>query len=149
MSAVRASLRSRLGAAPGMALALAFATTLSACTFVKMGPGADDVRVVGPGQLPAGCERRGVVEVSVKNRLGPYERDEMRVRDELETLARNEAPSLSADTIQPQAPPADGAQRFLAFRCGALSPTPVAAPASANRNGQPPAEAQTAPLKND
>ena len=111
---------------------------LSACTFVKMGPGADSVRVVGPGQMPAGCERRGEVEVSVKNRLGPYERDEMRVRDELETLARNEAPSLSADTIQPKAPPADGAQRFLAYRCGALSPTPVVAPTSAHRDAQPP-----------
>ena len=37
--------------------------------------------------------------------------------DELETLARNEAPGLAADTIQPKAAPADGAQRFLAFRC--------------------------------
>lgn len=138
----------RLRASPGLVLAATFATALSACTFVKMGPGADDVRVVGPGQLPAGCERRGVVEVSVKNRLGPYERDAMRVRDELETLARNEAPSLSADTIQPQAPPADGAQRFVAYRCGATAPIPVAAPASAHRDGQSPVEAQTAPLKN-
>ena len=146
MSAARGA---RLRAGRGLALAAACATALSACTFVKMGPGADAVRVVGPGQMPAGCERRGVVEVSVKNRLGPYERDEMRVRDELETLARNEAPSLAADTIQPEGPPADGAQRFLAYRCGALSPTPVAAPASAHRDGQPPAEAQTAPLKND
>ena len=136
-------------AAAGLACALVLAAALPGCTFVKMAPGADAVRVVGPGKLPAGCERRGEVEVSVKDRLGPYERDALRVRDELETLARNEAPSLSADTIQPKGPPVDGAQRFLAYRCGALSPTPVGAPASAGRDGQPPAEARTTPLKNE
>ncbi len=130
--------------------ALALGAALSGCTFVKMGPGAQAVRVIASGQLPAGCERRGEVEVSVKDRLGPYERDEMRVRDELETLARNEAPGLSADTIQPEGPPADGGQRFIAFRCGALAPgRAVVAPARPNRDGKPPAEAQTTPLKDE
>jgi len=123
----------------------ALVVVISSCSFVQMAPGADDVRVVGPGQLPAGCVKRGEVEVSVKDRLGPYSRDELRVKDELEVLARNEAPGLDADTIQPKAPPADGAQRFLAFRCGATTPVPTAqaeSPAS-------PQEAQTAPLKDE
>ena len=93
------------------------ALALPACTFVKMAPGADQVSVLALGAAPAACEKRGEIEVSVKDRLGPYERDTLRVMDELETLARNEAPSLSADTIQPKAAPADGAQRFLAYRC--------------------------------
>jgi hypothetical protein len=117
----------------------------SACTFVKMGPGADDVRVVATGQLPAGCEKRGEVEVSVKDRLGPYERDALRVRDELETLARNEAPGLSADTIQPKGPPLDGAQRWLAFRCNGATRAGVAPAPEA----PPPAEAKTTPLKDE
>ena len=90
---------------------------VSACTFVKMGPGADEVRVIAQGAPPVACEKRGEIDVSVKDRLGPYERDQLRVKDELETLARNEAPSVSADTIQPRSPPADGAQRFIAYRC--------------------------------
>ena len=90
---------------------------VSACTFVKMAPGADEVRVIAQGAPPAACEKRGEIEVSVKDRLGPYERDELRVKDELETLARNEAPSVSADTIQPKSAPADGSQRFIAYRC--------------------------------
>ena len=57
-----------------MAAAGALAVLAPACTFVKMAPGGQDVRVVSPGQLPAGCEKRGEVEVSVKDRLGPYER---------------------------------------------------------------------------
>ena len=44
---------------------LALACTLPACTWVHMAPGASAVKVVtGP---PAGCEKRGEVEVSVKD----------------------------------------------------------------------------------
>ncbi len=87
----------------------------SGCTFVHMAPGASGVKVVtGP---PVGCEQRGVVEVSVKDRLGPYGRNPLRVREELETLARNEAPGLNADTVQALGEPADGALRFAAWHC--------------------------------
>jgi hypothetical protein len=85
----------------------------------------------------AGCEKRGEVEVSVKNRLGPYERDALRVKDELETLARNEAPSLRADTVQPKSVPVDGEQRFFAYRCSRQAQVP---PEQENR-------AETVPLK--
>lgn len=113
---------------------------LSACSieFVKLAPGADKVQVVRLGKDMSACERRGEIEVSVKNRLGPYSRDAIRVRDELETLARNEAPSLKADTVQPKAEPADGAQRFLAFRCQGATPTTTE---------REPQAAETHPLK--
>jgi hypothetical protein len=87
----------------------------TACTWVHMAPGADAVRVVSAA--PSGCTERGEVEVSVKDRLGPYERNPRKVRDELETLARNEAPGLSADTVQPLDGPEDGSQRWRAWRC--------------------------------
>jgi hypothetical protein len=58
------------------------------------------------------------VSVSVKDSVAFYERNTLRVRDELETLARNEAPGLQADTLQPLGDPANGEQRFAAFRCG-------------------------------
>ena len=86
------------------------------CTWVHMAPGASAVKVVTAA--PAGCQPRGEVEVSVKASLGPYERNSLRVHDELETLARNEAPGLGADTVQPLGEPADGTQRYAAFRCG-------------------------------
>ena len=92
------------------------ALSLGGCTWVHMAPGADAVKVVTAA--PAGCEARGEVEVSVKASLGPYERNALRVRDELETLARNEAPGLNADTVQPLAEPADGKQRYAMWRCG-------------------------------
>lgn len=96
--------------------ALATALLAGGCTFVHMAPGASAVQVaVGP---PAGCARRGEVAVSVKDSLGPYARNPLRVREELETLARNEAPGLSADTVQALGEPADGKQRFAAWHCG-------------------------------
>lgn len=94
---------------------LALALAASACTWVHMAPGASAVQVVtGP---PAGCEQRGEVEVSVKDSVAFYERNDLRVRDELETLARNEAPGLGADTVQPLNQPTDGTQRFAAWKC--------------------------------
>ncbi|HSR65385.1 MAG TPA: DUF4156 domain-containing protein, partial [Xanthomonadaceae bacterium] len=88
---------------------------LPACTWVHMAPGASAVKVVTVA--PGGCERRGEVEVSVKDRLGPIERNPRKVRDELETLARNEGPGLAADTMQPLDGPEDGTQRWVAWRC--------------------------------
>ena len=87
----------------------------SGCTFVRMAPGASAVRVLSAA--PSGCEKRGEVTVSVKDRLGPYQRSDSQVRDELETLARNEAPSLAADRISPLTPPRDGEQRWVLWRC--------------------------------
>lgn len=116
---------------------------LSACTWVKMAPGGKEVRVVRADQVMTACEKRGEVSVSVKDRLGPYDRNQIKVRDELETLARNEAPSLQADTVQPKGEPADGEQRFIAWRCaGAVMSTgtpPDRAPAAR--------EAETFPIE--
>jgi len=88
---------------------------LSGCTWVHMAPGAKAVRVVA--STPAGCEQRGEVEVSVKERVAFYERNSLRVRDELETLARNEAPGLGGNTVQPLDGFEDGTQRFTVWRC--------------------------------
>ena len=119
------------------------AALLGGCTWVHMAPGASAVRVLGAGGAPSGCERRGEIAVSVKDSVAFYERNDLRVREELETLARNEAPGLQADTIQPLGPPADGEQRFNAYRCGAAVAT--AAPARVGGNAAPGA-AQTFPI---
>lgn len=98
-----------------LAVLILVTLTASACTFVHMAPGASAVKVVSAP--PTGCERRGEVEVSVKDSVAFYDRNPLRVREELETLARNEAPGLRADTVQPLEPPRDGSQRFAAWSC--------------------------------
>lgn len=98
-----------------LAIVAALALTASACTWVHMAPGASAVRMVsGP---PTGCEKRGEVDVSVKHSIAFIERNPLRVREELETLARNEAPGIGADTMHPLGEPAGGSQRFVAWRC--------------------------------
>lgn len=100
-------------------LTLASLLTLSACTWVKMEPQGAAVRVAQRGDDVSGCTRRGEVGVSVRDRVGLYERNDLKVRDELETMARNEAASLSADTVQAVNEPSAGEQRFVAYTCGA------------------------------
>jgi hypothetical protein len=90
------------------------AMSLPACTFVHMAPSATKVKVLA--SAPA-CEKRGEAEVSVRHKVGFYERSEAQVRDELETLARNEAPGVGADSISPLDQPGDGAQRWALWRC--------------------------------
>ncbi|MBC7990462.1 MAG: DUF4156 domain-containing protein, partial [Luteimonas sp.] len=57
------------------------------------------------------------VTVSVKDSVAFYDRNALRVREELETLARNEAPGIGADTVEALGPPANGEQRYAAWRC--------------------------------
>ena len=90
---------------------------LSACTWVPMAPEAGKVRVVPAGAAPAACEKRGEITVAVKHNVGFYERNELRVRDELETLARNQAATIPANTVQPLGDPSQGEQRFAAYQC--------------------------------
>lgn len=89
--------------------------SLSACTFVHMAPKAASVRVLAAAPS---CEKRGEAEVSVRHKVGFYERGEAQVRDELETLARNEAPGVGADSISPLGPPVEGGQSWALWRCG-------------------------------
>ncbi|MFT4180121.1 MAG: DUF4156 domain-containing protein [Thermomonas sp.] len=95
---------------------LSLSASLSACTFVHMAPGAKQVKVLPAA--PVGCEQRGEASVSVRHQVGFYERSDIQVRDELETLARNEGPGLGADSISPLGPPQDGSQRWALWRCG-------------------------------
>lgn len=96
---------------------LALTVLCAGCEWVKMQPGAAQVRVLRADQDVSACQRLAEIEVSVKDRVGPYERNAIAVRDELETLARNEASTMQADSVQPKSEPADGAQHWLAYRC--------------------------------
>ena len=89
--------------------------SMPACTFVHMAPNAGKVKVLA--SAPS-CEKRGEAEVSVRHKVGFYERSEAQVRDELETLARNEAPGVGADSISPLGPPVEGGQSWALWRCG-------------------------------
>jgi len=129
---------------PSLLLTATLAAGLSACTFVPIKPGGQAIRVAPAGQALA-CEKRGEIVVSVKDRLGPLQRSELRVRDELEVLARNEAPGLGADTVQALQEPLDGEQRWAAYRCGGALDDAATRPT--NAEALPEGEAEVLPLR--
>lgn len=96
---------------------LSLAALPAACTWVEPTVGGNAVRVAYDGKV-AGCREAGTVAVTVADKIAFYHRNEYKVADELETMARNEAASLPADTIVPRTEPKDGAQRFQAYVCG-------------------------------
>ena len=99
-------------------LIAALASTLGACTWgIKLDSGGENVRVAWDGNVP-GCKDAGKVTVSVLDSVGPVGRSGLKVRDELEIMARNEAAGLGADTIAPQGDPRDGSQSWNAYTCG-------------------------------
>jgi Domain of unknown function (DUF4156) len=99
-----------------LALMILIPALMSACTWVEPDAGGKAVQVVYGKTLTA-CTSKGEITVSVKHKVGIYRRNDMKVRDELESLARNEAAHINADTIQSIDEPLNGEQRFAAYRC--------------------------------
>lgn len=112
-----------------VALILAAAVPLAACSWgIKLDSGGEKVRAAWNGDVGARCKDLGKITVSVLDHVGPVNRRDLKVRDELEVMARNEAARMNADTVQPLGEPRDGEQSWRAFHCGPVS-----------RDGQPPA----------
>ncbi|WP_243040269.1 DUF4156 domain-containing protein [Dyella sedimenti] len=105
---------------------------LGACTYgITLDEGGKHVRTAWGGDLAATCRDLGKVTVSVMDHVGPVNRNDIKVRDELEVMARNEAAKMHADTIKPLADPTDGSQPWGAYQCGDAPLAP------ANRPGNP------------
>lgn len=136
---------------PFLPIAAAATLALGACTWVKMEPDGARVRVLATDAATDGCTARGEIGVSVKDKVGLYRRNDIKVRDELETMARNEAVSLSADAIKPLDEPYAGEQRFAAFRCGSALPSTRNAARPAQPGSQPLQleEAETYPVREE
>lgn len=98
-------------------IVLAAVLASSACTWVKLEPTGAGVRVAASDEALGRCQFRGDITVTVTNRVAGVERNSIKVADELETLARNEAATLAANTIQAKGPPAGGEQSFVAYAC--------------------------------
>ena len=89
----------------------------NACTWVEPDAGGRAVRVAYADDLSS-CTFKGDVTVSVKADIAGIDRKKLKVQDELESLARNEAATIGADTVQALEEPRGGEQRFAAYACG-------------------------------
>jgi hypothetical protein len=112
---------------------------LTGCSWgIKLDDSARNVRTAWNGDVGS-CREQGKVTVSVASRVGPVDRNDLKVRDELEVMARNEAAKMGADTVKPMGEPNDGSQEWGAYTCGSRTVTP------ARGNNPPPPPASTAP----
>ncbi|MBB3226332.1 hypothetical protein FHW69_000922 [Luteibacter sp. Sphag1AF] len=133
-------------------LVLFVPVVLSACTWgIKLDDDARSVRTAWNGDVSS-CQELGKVTVQVMNRVGPVDRNDLKVRDELEVLARNEAAKMHADTIKPLSEPSEGSQPWGAYTCGARGPAPgrsnAPAPTPPPSGAAPQGGFETVPLKN-
>ncbi|HUB91816.1 MAG TPA: DUF4156 domain-containing protein [Dyella sp.] len=120
-------------------LLLALLVLLGGCTWgINPDPGSNSVRTVWTGDV-TGCRDLGKITVSVMSRVGPFDRNDIKVRDELQVQARNSAMSMHADTIKPLGDPVEGSQAWEAYVCGSRQAGPGYSPAPAQNPGnQPP-----------
>jgi hypothetical protein len=106
------------------AITLLLTLTLTACSWgIKLDSGGKDVRVAWNDDVSA-CRLAGAINVSVLDKVGPIDRNGLKVSDELEVMARNQAGSLPADTIKAVDKPHNGEQNWNAYVCGARANPP-------------------------
>jgi hypothetical protein len=125
-------------------LLLASVVLLGGCTWgINPTPGSENVRTAWSGDV-SNCRDLGKITVSVTDHVGPYDRNDIKVRDELQVQARNSAADMKADTIKPLADPVDGSQPWEAYFCGNHMVGP-SAPPPVQGGQQPPPPQQPAP----
>jgi len=86
------------------------------CTWVEYTDAARDVRVLTADEV-AGCERRGTVTATTRDRALGLERQEEIVVGELNTLAANQAVTIGGDSIVPEGTRDKGTQTYGVYRC--------------------------------
>ena len=115
------------------AMTMLLILSLAACSWgIKLDSAGRDVRVAWNDDV-SGCRLVGAITVSVLAKVGPVGRSGLKVSDELEVMARNQAGSLNADTVKPVDQPRNGEQNWNAYVCGgkarvlpqATSPKPL------------------------
>lgn len=96
---------------------LSAALAVSACSWVKLDPGAENIRLVDEAAV-SGCERLGQITTEVRARIGAIQRKPGKVEEELSVLARNSALDMGGDSLVPLGPvSADGKRSYAVYRC--------------------------------
>ena len=95
---------------------LLLAFTLTSCAWVQLTPEGEKVRVLSADEVQS-CTKKGKTTVSIAADVGGIYRSKEKVKEELETLARNSAVDLKGDTVVPASEIVDGKQVFDVYRC--------------------------------
>lgn len=99
-----------------MTFLLIFPVVMTACTWVKVSPSAEKVRLLETHQV-VGCKKLGKTTTSVLAKVGFVARNKATVEEELASLARNSAADMGGDTIVPVSKVVEGEQSFAVYNC--------------------------------
>jgi hypothetical protein len=95
---------------------LAILVPALACTWVPLTSEGENVRVLQASAV-TDCQKVGKVTSKTSDRIIIFARTDRKVREELESLSRNEAVGLNGDAIVPIGIVTDGRQTFEVYRC--------------------------------
>lgn len=99
-----------------MMLLVMLPVVMAACTWVKVTPSAEKVRLLEDHQVGE-CKKLGKTTVSVLAKVAFVARDEETVEGELATLARNSAADMGGNAIVQVSKVVDGEQSFAVYHC--------------------------------
>ena len=87
-----------------------------ACTWVPLTNEGQGVRILSQSEV-VDCEKIGETKARTSDRVVIFSRTDRKVREELDSLARNEAADLGGDTIVRIGTATNGRQSFGVYRC--------------------------------
>lgn len=86
------------------------------CSWVETTPEGNQVRVV-PADRVTDCDHHGELTVYTKAAIAGVDRSASKIQEELESLARNEAATMNADTIVASTQIKNGRRTYQVYRC--------------------------------
>jgi len=92
---------------------------VSGCTWVKISPSGEKVRVLELSEVST-CQKKGESTVSLMAKIAGIDRNQAKVKKELQTLARNTAADMNGDTIVATSEIVDGKQTYAVYQCVGL-----------------------------
>lgn len=104
-----------IGITSGIIIAAIVVPTLG-CTWVPLTSEGRNVRILQSSEVTH-CEKTGKATSKTTDRVVIFARTDRKVREELESLARNEAAEMGGDAIVPIGTATDGRQSFDIYRC--------------------------------
>jgi hypothetical protein len=86
------------------------------CTWVPLTDGGGNVRILQANET-TDCQKISTVNAKTADRVGIFARTDRKMREELESLARNEAAEAGGNAVAPTGTMTNGRQSFVVYRC--------------------------------
>jgi len=90
--------------------------TINACTWVRLTKEGESVVVKTESEV-TDCKRGAKTSATLRSKVMGIERNEEKVKEELETLGRNAAVEYGGNVIVPITEIKDGSQSFAVYQC--------------------------------